>query len=515
MHSGLSGMNFDTRLVIAGYKAVGSDEYIQELVQTATTLGLKESVTLLTDPTPEQLQQTYASASTFIFPSRIESFGLVLLEAMAASLPIVANRLTGAGEIVPDTAGLLVDATPVSYAGAAIALFDNRDKARMMGSAGRQMVLSQFSVDSLTPSTREANRGSRLRAADSRLDHESDGEAFRELAKQGRCPICAGPGTRLYESMGDQYGLAQGEWTLVTCPAQCGVAWLHPSPTDAELASAYSSYYYTHSGRRESKLRDLADAAIDGYLSTRLGYGTKSPVAQLLALLAHLLPSGTMAAANRAMYLTAPAGAATLLDVGCGSGDQLLRMRRLGWEVSGVDLDEIAVRVAQARGLTVNVGSLEDQQFPEASFDAITLHHVIEHLPNPFETLHEIGRILRPGGRVVIATPNLQSWGHRLFGGRWVSLDAPRHRYLFTAKSLEWLVRAAGLEPVMLRTSARCARGAWSMSHAQHADGKRLAFQVSPRRQLAGLPFEYAERFAISTMDRTLGEELVLLAQRP
>ena len=115
--------------------------------------------------------------------------------------------------------------------------------------------------------------------------------------------------------------------------------------------------------------------------------------------------------------------------------------------------------------LGVRQGTLEEIRFPEKTFDAVTMNHVIEHLPDPSGTLQEVKRILKDGGRLVLTTTHTQSWGHRCFQQDWIGLDFPRHLYMHTMKSLKRLVQQAGFEVVFLRTSARGAAYFLAMSH--------------------------------------------------
>jgi SAM-dependent methyltransferase len=144
-----------------------------------------------------------------------------------------------------------------------------------------------------------------------------------------------------------------------------------------------------------------------------------------------------------------PAG--RLLDVGCGSGDWLVGMRGLGWSVEGTDPDIAATRAAAEQGVTAFCGFLEERRFPDDHFDVVCLNHVIEHLSSPLETLEECYRVLKPGGRLVVATPNTDSWSHRVFRGSWRGLEPPRHLHLFSRSSLSRAMRSAGFNDIRLR----------------------------------------------------------------
>ena len=98
-----------------------------------------------------------------------------------------------------------------------------------------------------------------------------------------------------------------------------------------------------------------------------------------------------------------PSGDARLLDVGCGTGDFLLLARARGWRPTGIDLSERAVAGARERGLDARTdwGGL-----PSEAFAAVTMWNVVEFVRRPLEMLRDVHRVLVPGGRVFIRTPN-------------------------------------------------------------------------------------------------------------
>jgi len=133
------------------------------------------------------------------------------------------------------------------------------------------------------------------------------------------------------------------------------------------------------------------------------------------------------------------------LDVGCGAGQFLEVSRSLGMEVCGVEPNPAAAKAAQSKGLSVTCGVLEDGGFPDRHFDLITMNHVFEHVGEPLVTLVEAGRILKPGGTLIVATPNAESLLLRLFGAYWFQLDAPRHLQIYTPDSIARLAQIAHL----------------------------------------------------------------------
>jgi SAM-dependent methyltransferase len=154
----------------------------------------------------------------------------------------------------------------------------------------------------------------------------------------------------------------------------------------------------------------------------------------------------------------------------------------------------------------VHAGSLRGGNFPDATFDAVVMSHVIEHVHQPRELLAEVRRIVRPGGRVVIATPNASSFGHRIMRAAWPFLDPPRHLQIFTPPALEATVRAAGFDEVCVCTEIRTA--AAMLPRPQSGCWTKVC-----ARRIASRVVEYGENLALY-FDAHAGEEIALVAVR-
>jgi 2-polyprenyl-3-methyl-5-hydroxy-6-metoxy-1,4-benzoquinol methylase len=141
-----------------------------------------------------------------------------------------------------------------------------------------------------------------------------------------------------------------------------------------------------------------------------------------------------------------------LLDVGCGSGTLLSLLKRRGFRVRGVDFSSEAAAIAKSENdVEVAVGSLEEVQFPDRSFDVVTLFHVMEHVTNPRLVLNEVSRILRPKGAVILQVPNIESWQFKVFGAQWYGLDIPRHVIDYSKSSMLKLLSDSGFLPIRVR----------------------------------------------------------------
>ncbi|MES2372976.1 MAG: class I SAM-dependent methyltransferase [Bacteroidota bacterium] len=133
-----------------------------------------------------------------------------------------------------------------------------------------------------------------------------------------------------------------------------------------------------------------------------------------------------------------------LLDVGAGTGAFSNTMKLAGWSVTALEPDDIARKKAMDKyGLELQ--SPENLFTQEAAhFDAITMWHVLEHVHDLHQYLEQFAKILRPGGKLVIAVPNYTSYDAKWYKENWAAYDVPRHLYHFSPKSMELLGNAKG-----------------------------------------------------------------------
>lgn len=136
-----------------------------------------------------------------------------------------------------------------------------------------------------------------------------------------------------------------------------------------------------------------------------------------------------------------------VLDVGCGGGLFLRVLQEGGRRVVGLDAAEEAARLAWRRnGVPAVCGDLQAAPLSPASCTAVTMFHVLEHVPDPQAHLGAAHKLLRPSGRLIVQTPDAACWEFALLGRRWSGLDVPRHVWAFRGRHLEQLVNQAGFE---------------------------------------------------------------------
>ncbi len=334
----------------------------------------------------------------------------------------------------------------------------------------------------------------------------------------GPCPVCAGSRrTAAYRDLTDRLCGTPGTWSLWRCDG-CGLLTLDPRYPPGEIARAYENYGFhlgldpVDAGAESAPVGVVPRAA----LARRFGYADGLPGwRRALARLALPYPEGAEAVGFSVMYLRSVPGG-EVLDVGCGGGAFLARARALGWRVLGVEPDPAAVRVArETRGLDVRAGTLEAQRLPADRFDAVTSSHVIEHVHDPLGFLQECARVAKPGGQIVVVTPNTGSLGRRRLGTRWLGLDPPRHLHLFSRATLRRLAERAGLRVEELRSSVRNAEFTWLLGTGALREWPRPGQR--PPRGWAGRrarAFQLAEG-ALTLAGVDAGEELVLVARKP
>ena len=305
------------------------------------------------------------------------------------------------------------------------------------------------------------------------------------------CILCGSSGLTEFENLEDVLFGVEGKWNIMKCPNDgCGLVWIVPMPESDQIPKLYKQYY-TH-----KKSKSLPDCLIglyehfrEGILASAYGYSeaTDSRFWLVLGKILSWVPFLRERVGGTVMWLDA-SRTGRVLDIGCGSGKLLKRLHKVGWDVAGIEPDSKAADFAMTScGLDVHACSLEDAEFPDASFDVITMHHVIEHLPDPCGTLRECWRILRKGGRLVSVTPNSISSGRKRYGKDWRGFEVPRHLHVFNPVSLERIHAGAGFTLAKSRTLTRNSASIWKGSDSIRR--KRLTKGAAGKRRSKVLCF--------------------------
>ena len=324
-----------------------------------------------------------------------------------------------------------------------------------------------------------------------------------KTVQRPRDPIFCEPGKLVFKDLSDTLFGVPGRWGL---RRSRDIAWLDPAPHEDDIAAVYERYH-THeldAGSPSTKNRKAFFALLQGTHSD-------SRATELLSRTAAKLPVVREQIRYDQGYL--PSRRGRVLDVGCGRGDLVEKLHNLGWDAQGIDFDPEAIKAGQSVGRDVQLGNVGRLGEIAGPFDAVTLFHVIEHVFEPVTLLQNIHNVLRPGGLLVVVTPNLDSLNSRLFGQYWRGLEPPRHLQVFNANSLSYAVDRAGFGHRVLHSSPRDASGMFCASMATRRKRRGSVKTLARRDRLAGDVTLGAE-FLLTQMGFKVGEELVLLAWR-
>ncbi|MEW5791481.1 MAG: class I SAM-dependent methyltransferase [Pseudomonadota bacterium] len=306
------------------------------------------------------------------------------------------------------------------------------------------------------------------------------------------CYLCGSQGKLLYQDLSDRLFGVPGNWCFSQCSnAECGLVWLNPKPLEADIGMAYQNYYTHHDN---AKLEPLLFRIIAAVLGRMSGYHRHARRVHFMTL-DHQAPG-------------------KLLEIGCGSGHFLAKMKACGWVVEGVDFDPRAVDYARTTyDIKVHHGTVENAGYPDSAFDAVVMNHVIEHVFDPIALLQETRRLLKPGGKVVVVTPNMASMGHQRFGQVWRGLEPPRHLHLFSRRTLLECAKRAGFERYQVWTTAANVRPIWAGSIDIEETGKHVVGAgLGWLRRLRLLKAQYQEYWALPKQPDA-GEEVVLVGE--
>jgi 2-polyprenyl-3-methyl-5-hydroxy-6-metoxy-1,4-benzoquinol methylase len=137
-----------------------------------------------------------------------------------------------------------------------------------------------------------------------------------------------------------------------------------------------------------------------------------------------------------------------VLDIGCGTGDFLAMAKKYKWEIAGVEPDSQARKIASEKTSVEIHENNWLEEIEENSFDAITMWHVLEHVPNVDAQIELLKKIIKPKGTIFIAVPNFKSHDAKHYKEFWAAYDVPRHLWHFSQKAIKGLFEKQNLEVV-------------------------------------------------------------------
>ena len=226
------------------------------------------------------------------------------------------------------------------------------------------------------------------------------------------CPSCESDNLLPVLSAVD-YTVSHETFDILEC-AQCGLRFTQDVPDAAAIGPYYrSEEYISHSNTSKGLVNSLY----------------------------HLVRRQTLADKRRLILSATRTRQGRLLDIGAGTGAFAAYMQQNGWEVTGLEPDEVARERALADNKMRLLDTGELFSLPAESYDAITLWHVLEHVHDLHGYIKQIKQLLKPGGCLFIAVPNYTSYDAGYYRQFWAAYDVPRHLYHFSPVAMSRLLQ--------------------------------------------------------------------------
>jgi len=220
-----------------------------------------------------------------------------------------------------------------------------------------------------------------------------------------KCPWCDSEKTLIHLWVKDLF-LTQEPFEIYEC-LKCGLLFTEPRPDDKNIGKYYQSEeYYSHQENKSGFIPKIYESVKGVNLKHKRNLATKG------------LKVGKM------------------LEIGCGVGDFLHEMEQKGWNCTGIEPSKEAKAIAQTRVKANILNPDELATLEDESFDLITMWHVLEHVDNLKEEVMHLQRLLKKGGRLVLALPNFKSADAEFYREYWAAYDVPRHLNHFCRESV-------------------------------------------------------------------------------
>jgi SAM-dependent methyltransferase len=329
-------------------------------------------------------------------------------------------------------------------------------------------------------------------------------ELIRTQERQN-CPGCGAAHIPLHTGLTDRIFGTKGLWDISRCSnTGCKLAWLNPMPLESEIGKAYQQYY-THTPNQPDEPGADAQTGPDKgtslFKTIQLGY-------------AKLLGCAAERAHMEAYYLDDEAPG-SVLEVGSGNGTRLKRLKDSGWETQGQEIDPNAAKMAQSLGLDVHIGSIHDAYFSDRKYDRIASNHVLEHVHDPAAMMTRCRELLKDNGELIVMTPNICSFGSRLFGKNWRGLEPPRHIQIYSPAALRQLLLNCGYSEVSVFSSAARADLVMTGSINLAFLGQHTASHARPSLANAAMTMLLWTLARLGILvNKDCGEELVAIARK-
>ncbi len=219
------------------------------------------------------------------------------------------------------------------------------------------------------------------------------------------CDLCGSLGFKEY--------WAYDDFSYVQCK-NCGLIHQNPQPEPDEISNMYAEDYFDFISKNQNAFFNLMKLSLQDIDFDRI--------------------------TNECL------NDKRILDIGCSTGLLLNHLSLEGWETVGVEICKDSAQYARDHfDLSIHDKTLFECNFPDDYFPVIHFSHVIEHVPGPADFLKEVYRILKPGGYIIVTTPNVDGLFAKIFRRNW-RLAQTDHLFLFSKRNLTVLLEQCGFE---------------------------------------------------------------------
>ena len=219
------------------------------------------------------------------------------------------------------------------------------------------------------------------------------------------CPWCDSDKTQIHLWVKDLF-LTQEAFEIHEC-LKCGLLFTEPRPKPDEIGKYYQSdEYYSHKENKKGFIPRIYESVKKVNLKRKVSMATAG------------LQVGKM------------------LEIGCGVGDFIQEMEEKGWDCTGIEPSKDAKTIAEKRVNARLYDPEEISTLPDESFDLITMWHVLEHVDDLKDEIQQLQKLLKKGGRLVLALPNFKSHDAQYYKEYWAAYDVPRHLNHFCRETI-------------------------------------------------------------------------------
>jgi 2-polyprenyl-3-methyl-5-hydroxy-6-metoxy-1,4-benzoquinol methylase len=335
------------------------------------------------------------------------------------------------------------------------------------------------------------------------------------------CPVCGDKNTKHFFTTTDRLHGISGKFSYHIC-ANCSTVFQNPMVIQEDLHLCYPQNYTPYNYKKELPDIDFDSFSADGFpdqvrkaiiqsVKNQKPTGIAGKIGNLLSKSRYLR--------ERAFYglvtdelLPKEREKSFALDLGCGAGWLMQRLKKVGWDVEGVEWNEEAARfAADLTNLKVWAGDFREIDLPKKRYQLIVLNHVFEHISEPKTVLERAYELLADDGKLILYYPNPDSLGASWLGADWFPWEAPRHLIFPPPKALKLIAENSGFQSVTIFTRNTFSKSQWIKSKAY-----KLGLHPENETPELGLSEKigFLTEFALAKMGQNKGWEITAILKK-